>query len=77
MQIQIDRATIDTLEASKPLLAKPLSSTLERIMESAREPVSDDTAAVRTVEELMQGAASRKSRLTAAEFLSRKPESRK
>jgi hypothetical protein len=92
MDIKIDRVTIDTLEASKSMLAKPLSSTVERIIESTRKRLSEveksrDPPAIPSVAELMHAASRKsrlasaeflsKSRLTAAEFLSRKPESRK
>jgi hypothetical protein len=90
MQITHDQVTLDTLEASKSLIEKPLSPGLERILVSVHERMStaedpSATAAIRSVAELMQ-AASRKSRLTdprslsrptATEFLSGKPESRK
>jgi hypothetical protein len=81
MQLGMYRATLSIFEELKPLLAKPLSPTHQRILESAREGLLEiekpwDTADLRSIAERMQ-AASRKSRLSAAEFLRQKPESRK
>ena len=87
----IDRVTIDVLEAYKPMLSDPrrgqrplptsVEANLERALLSAYERLAKaeepSATAVRTVEELMQAASSRKSRPTAAEFLKQKPESRK
>jgi hypothetical protein len=86
MQVQIDRVTLDVLEAYKPMLREPrppsVEGALERALLGANERLataeeSTAPAAIRTVEELMKGAASRASRLTAAEFLKRGPDSRR